>query len=201
MMNVLSAKVVMVGDTGVGKTAISNRFIRGEFDPGVMSSVGVDFTRKKVTIDGETVSLVLYDTAGQEVFRSLAPQYYRDAQIAIVVFSLIDEDSFKGAERWIEDIEKTNPSVEILLVGNKADMEDTRLISFEDAQTFADKHDFLYVETSAATGQNINDLFDEAARLFLRGRNAAARLTMTIGSSTSISITEENEDATSKKCC
>lgn len=197
----VSAKVVMIGDTGVGKTAICNRFIRGEFTAQMASTVGVDFTRKKVTVDGQTVSLVIYDTAGQEVFKSLAPQYYRDADVAIVVFSVISEETFAGAATWIKEIEATNPAVSLVLVGNKVDVEDKRTVSFEQSTKMAEENDIPYFETSAATGQCIDELYDEVARIFFSDRRENARLISSQGSSASTSIAEDVDFNQGKKCC
>ena len=197
----VSAKIVMIGDTGVGKTAICNRFIHGEFTAQMASTVGVDFTRKKVTVDGQTASLVIYDTAGQEVFKSLAPQYYRDADVALVVFSLISEETFAGAANWIKEIEATNPTVSLVLVGNKVDMEDKRTVSFEEATKMAEENDLPYFETSAATGQCIDELYDEVARIFFGNRREGARLTQSQTSSASTSLAEDIEIMHRKMCC
>ena len=160
MAAVIEAKVVLLGATSVGKTCIVTRATSDFFDPEQVSTVGASFSAKTIESDDCRVTLRIWDTAGQERFRSLAPMYYQGSQCAIIVFSIDSSDSFAEASQWVEELNSHFDEMPILyLVGNKADLVDSRKVTVEEAQERADKMGATYFETSAKTGQNIDELF------------------------------------------
>jgi Rab family protein len=162
-----SAKLVLLGETGVGKTAISSRYLQNSFAGDQLPTMGVEFHRKTVSVNGESVDLAIWDTAGQELYRALTPQYYRDAQMALVVFALDDGHSFKETQYWINSVRTQTPNAVILLAGNKADLTGHRNISLEDATDYAKSFGIQYVETSAVTGQGVDIVFQKAVEMYL----------------------------------
>ena len=153
-------KLIEIGASGVGKTALVNRLINGVFDEDSQTTIGVEFKTYLIEVDGEKVKLQIWDTAGQERFRSVSRAYFRNAVGAIVVFDLTSRESFDAVESWLNDFHTLgHPNAVAYLVGNKADRENHRQIGMEEATDFATKHDMEYIETSAASGQNVKDLF------------------------------------------
>jgi Ras-related protein Rab-5C len=167
----VDGKVVFLGAASVGKTAIVNRAVSDTFDLEQPSTVGAHYSTKTVSTDTGTVVLRIWDTAGQERYRSLAPMYYQGSQVAIVVFSLVDASTLEAATKWANELKEhfeTPPSV--FLVGNKADLEEARQVDICDAIDQASKLHAEYMETSAKTGQNIQDLFNAVGAKIVKDR-------------------------------
>ena len=151
-----SLKVVVVGDSGVGKTCLLIRFVRDMFDEESQPTLGVEFMTKIVTTENHRIQLQLWDTAGQELFRSVTRGYYRGSAGALLVFDLTNRDSFENIGRWLQDIKDVaRPDVVTLLLGNKSDLEEKRAVKKEEAEAFATAHGMQYFETSAKTGDQI----------------------------------------------
>lgn len=152
-------KTVIVGDSGVGKTCILVRFIRDVFDDCSQPTLGVDFLSKIVeTQKGHHIELQIWDTAGQELFRSVTRGYYRGCAIAFLVFDLTNHNSFVSLERWYQDIKDiAPPKVLPVLIGNKADLSDSINVSEEEAKQFAIDHNMLYFTSSAKTGFGVSN--------------------------------------------
>ncbi|KOC70307.1 Ras-related protein Rab-27A [Habropoda laboriosa] len=155
-------KFLALGNSGVGKTSFLYQYTDGTFDARFISTVGIDFKEKRViyqTANGRTqrVHLQLWDTAGQERFRSLTTAFYRDSMGFLLIFDLTNELSFLEVRNWLEQL-RTHAYCEdpdIILCGNKSDLEDKRVVSENKARDLAEKHGLVYLETSAATGQNV----------------------------------------------
>ena len=155
--------VILVGDSGVGKTSILKRFINGEFTEKMQCTIDIEFKTKNLKIDKNLyANLKIFDTAGQEKYRALTKSYFRNADGVILVFDLTDENSFNRINKWINDINENSENVEIILVGNKADLND-RQISKTKAENLANEKNYKYIETSAKDGTNILLLFEELA--------------------------------------
>mmetsp|Transcript_5907 Transcript_5907/g.6147 ORF Transcript_5907/g.6147 Transcript_5907/m.6147 type:complete len:195 (+) Transcript_5907:130-714(+) len=158
-------KLVLLGDSAVGKSCLVVRFVRDEFFEFQEPTIGAAFLTQTVTLDDSTVKFEIWDTAGQERYRSLAPMYYRGAAAAIVVFDITKKDSFNGAKSWVKELQRRgDPNVVIALAGNKADMESKRKVQTEEAQQYALDSDIIYMETSAKTALNVRNLFVEIAK-------------------------------------
>jgi len=157
-------KLVFLGDQGVGKTCIINRFVYDSFDKNYQATIGIDFLSKTMYLEDRTVRLQLWDTAGQERFRSLIPSYIRDSSVAVVVYDTTSRASFLNSSKWIDDIRsERGDDVVIMLVGNKTDLADRRQVSVEEGEAKASEEKILFIETSAKVGFNVKQLFRRLA--------------------------------------
>lgn len=156
-------KLILVGDSGVGKSTIMQMFCDDKFCEPYMSTIGVDFRIKMIKSNNKTVKLQIWDTAGQEKFKSITTSYYRGANAIMLVFDLTNVYSFRRLENWIKELEKylEGSDYYLLLIGNKQDMEVQRRISIEEINMFTEKYKLPYFEISAKTSKNINIAFDQ----------------------------------------
>ena len=153
-------KLIFLGDQGVGKSCILNRFMNDTFTEEYQATIGLDFQSKNVQIDNQDIHLLLYDTAGQEKFRSLIPMYTRDANIILLVYEVTSKDSFLHLNHWLNDLTTVKKDeVIFVVVGNKTDLEDKREVSREEGEQFAKDNDYLFAEVSAKDGKGFQDLF------------------------------------------
>ena len=155
-------KIVLIGDTSVGKTNILSKYLTDEFDPESKATVGVEFGTKNFKIENNIVKVQIWDTAGQERYRSITNAYYKGAKGALLVYDITNKKSFDNLDRWISDL-KTNgdEKISIVLLGNKSDLESQRVISTEEGKNKAELFKFAFMETSALNGNNIEKAFDE----------------------------------------
>eukprot|EP00743_Colponemidia_sp_Colp-15_P001940 GILK01002112.1.p1 GENE.GILK01002112.1~~GILK01002112.1.p1 ORF type:complete len:222 (+),score=30.88 GILK01002112.1:64-666(+) len=169
----LNYKLVLLGDSAVGKSSIVARFVRGEFSDFQESTIGAAFMTQTVVVNEFTVKFEIWDTAGQERYHSLAPMYYRGAAAAIVVYDITNADSFEKAKNWVKELQRSvNPNVVIALAGNKADLSSNRRVRVEDAQSYCDENGIFFMETSAKTAANVNELFVMIARKLPKSQTA-----------------------------
>jgi small GTP-binding protein len=159
-------KTILVGDSGVGKTSLLVQFDQGKFQPGSFAAtVGIGFTNKVVNVDGSKVKLQIWDTAGQERFRSIKHAYYRDAHALLLLYDVTSKSSFDNISAWLAEInEYAQDDVVIMLIGNKADMSDERTVHKEEGVQVARDYGVSFLETSAKTGQNVENAFMSIAR-------------------------------------
>ena len=158
-------KYVIIGDSAVGKSNILLRYINNTFSEDFKSTVGVEFGAKNLIVNNNTYRIQLWDTAGQENFRSIARAYYKNSVCAFIVYDITDHRSFESVLGWIDDcIKQTTKSVLLVLIGNKSDLEEQRKVTYEEGQAFAKSHDMIFMETSAKTGKNINESFEESVK-------------------------------------
>jgi small GTP-binding protein len=158
------AKLVLLGAANVGKTSIITRAVADFYDPAQEPTITASFSVKMVRLENHCVRLLIWDTAGQEQYRTLGPLYYHGARAIVIVFSLVDRDSLTDAERWADSIKNHCDIVpHLYLVGNKADLIERRAITREEGIQTADKIGASYTETSVVRGQNINELFSNVA--------------------------------------
>jgi Ras-related protein Rab-6A len=153
-------KLIFLGDQGVGKSCILNRFLNDTFIEDYQATIGLDFQSKNVQIENQPIHLLLYDTAGQEKFRSLIPMYTRDANIILLVYDISNKDTFNHLPDWIRDLTNVNINeIIFVIVANKIDLNAQRAVTLEEGQKFAEEHDFLFQEISAKTGVGFSELF------------------------------------------
>ncbi|AET02012.2 putative small GTPase superfamily, P-loop containing nucleoside triphosphate hydrolase [Medicago truncatula] len=153
-------KVVVIGDSAVGKTQILSRFSKNEFCFDSKSTIGVEFQTRTVTINGKVIKAQIWDTAGQERYRAVTSAYYRGALGAMLVYDITKRQSFDHVAKWVEELRAhADNSIVIMLVGNKGDLVDLRMVPTEDAVEFAEDQGLFFSETSALTGVNVEGAF------------------------------------------
>lgn len=158
-------KLVLLGESAVGKSSLVLRFVKGQFHEYQESTIGAAFLTQSVCLDETTVKFEIWDTAGQERYHSLAPMYYRGAHVAIIVFDITSQETFTRAKTWVKELQRqANPGIVITLVGNKIDLEEKRMIEHAEAKAYADDNGLLFMETSAKSGANVSDLFVAIAK-------------------------------------
>lgn len=160
-------KIILIGDSGIGKTSIINRYVNNMFTDKYLCTIGVDFMMKNVEVDKSSIKLQIWDTAGMERYRQITTSYYRGANAAIIVFDLTCRRSFESLKKWISMYyEYSNPliSKSVVLVGNKLDIEESREVSRDEIDDVLKLNpEFSYVEVSAKSGENIPLIFDQIA--------------------------------------
>ena len=197
-------KLIFLGDQSVGKSCILNRFLNDTFIEDYQATIGLDFQSKNVQIDNQDIHLLLYDTAGQEKFRSLIPMYTRDANIILLVYDISNRDSFTNLTHWLKDLTNVNMEEVILcIVANKIDLVDKRVVTNEEGQKFADEHDFIFQEISAKTGDGFSDLFYKQLfeKIRTKFRPSGQQPASEINDIKFNIDQEENRSSPKKKCC
>lgn len=195
------AKVVLLGDSGVGKTSILNRYIQNSYAENQQQTVGANFQQKVEEYQGTKITLSIWDTAGQEVYRSLTPIYYKDAQMALIVFSVAEKTSFEGVKQWVDQVKSSSTDVLLLICGNKDDIEE-REVSFDDGLKLAEELGISYVETSAKSGHGVEFAFQSLVELYLS--NTSSHNKEQLKRSSTVIIDDHNpaqENEKKKKCC
>ena len=156
-------KLIIIGDSGVGKSCLLLRYVDKRFRPDHDLTIGAEFGSKVLLVDGESVHMQIWDTAGQENFRSITRAYYKGANAAMLVFDVGQRSSFLSLDSWLNEInQNANLSISIVLVGNKSDL-NYREITQEEGESFAKERGFKYMETSAKSGSNVDEAFNEVA--------------------------------------
>ena len=168
-MSATTVKVVLLGDSGVGKTSIVARYTTGIVQPSVKPTVGAAFVTKELTVDGQEFELLIWDTAGQEVYRGLAPMYYRSAGIAIIVYDVIRPQTYQSVSYWIKELKANVDKNTVLVVcANKIDREEQHVPDSETAQSYASENGALFIETSAVSGIGVDRLFQMAVQQYMK---------------------------------
>ncbi|KAF0991922.1 hypothetical protein HZS_1727 [Henneguya salminicola] len=153
-------KLLIIGDSGVGKSCLLLRFADNTYTDSYISTIGVDFKINTIEIDGKVIKLQIWDTAGQERFRTITSSYYRGAHGIIIVYDITNKESYENVRVWIEEIQRyASENVKRIIVGNKADEESKRAVDFDTAKAFADQLGIKFLETSAKTSNNVKEAF------------------------------------------
>ena len=156
-----TCSILLLGDACVGKPCLISRYANGVFKDDYISTVGFDFISKQEIINDKNINVKLWDTAGQENYRSITRSYYKNSICAMIVYDITNKDTFDNIKNWLNEIHNQSPkNVLIVLIGNKIDLDD-RDISTEDAKKFAQENNFKYFETSAKSGIGVDELFRE----------------------------------------
>jgi Ras-related protein Rab-14 len=153
-------KYIIIGDMGVGKSCLLNQFTDKKFSSDSPHTIGVEFGTRVIEIANKHIKLQIWDTAGQERFRAVTRSYYRGAAGALMVYDITRRQTFHHLASWLTDARNlTNPHTIIMLIGNKLDLAEQREVSYEEASRFAEENGLIYMETSAKTGDNVEDAF------------------------------------------
>uniref|UniRef100_A0A8C6SBW8 RAB1A, member RAS oncogene family a n=1 Tax=Neogobius melanostomus TaxID=47308 RepID=A0A8C6SBW8_9GOBI len=153
-------KLLLIGDSGVGKSCLLLRFADDTYTESYISTIGVDFKIRTIELDGKTIKLQIWDTAGQERFRTITSSYYRGAHGIIVVYDVTDQESFNNVKQWLQEIDRyASENVNKLLVGNKCDLTTKKVVDYTTAKEFADNLGIPFLETSAKSASNVEQAF------------------------------------------
>ena len=212
----LSFKLIIIGDSGVGKSCLALRATKDSFEKLYSATIGFEFMTFFIRVDGKAIKLQIWDTCGQEVYRSLISSFYNNSALAIIVYSIDNDESFNHLEFWLNELRnKGNPDINIFLIGNKVDLEDNRKVTKEEAIDFVDNNKIkLFLETSAKTGFKAKNIFIEAAKVLYeqhlkykdrpsRPESLASIVTRDSNRSLPMNVTLEDEKKERKKkgCC
>ncbi|KAL3509096.1 hypothetical protein ACH5RR_028497 [Cinchona calisaya] len=155
-------KLVLIGDSGVGKSNLLSRFTRNEFNLESKSTIGVEFATRSLNIDSKVIKAQIWDTAGQERYRAITSAYYRGAVGALLVYDVTRRATFENVERWLRELrDHTDPNVVIMLIGNKSDLRHLVAVSTEDGKALAERESLYFMETSALEATNVENAFGE----------------------------------------
>lgn len=155
-------KMVLIGDSTVGKTNLLSRFTKDSFDAESKATIGVEFATRTVEIDGKKIKTQIWDTAGQERYRAITSAYYRGAAGAVLVYDITNSESYENISKWLTEMrENADSNMIIALVGNKSDLGHLRAVPTEDALNFATEHNLLFTETSALNADNVEFTFNQ----------------------------------------
>ncbi|ODQ79145.1 hypothetical protein BABINDRAFT_8740 [Babjeviella inositovora NRRL Y-12698] len=155
-------KIVLIGDSGVGKSNLLSRFTRNEFNLDSRSTIGVEFATRTIEIDGKRVKAQIWDTAGQERYRAITSAYYRGAVGALVVYDISKSESYESVSRWLKELkENADANIVMELVGNKSDLDHLRAVPTDEAKNFASENQLLFTEASALNAENVDLSFHQ----------------------------------------
>ncbi|KAK2789308.1 Ras- protein yptc6 [Onygenales sp. PD_12] len=212
-------KVVLIGDSGVGKSNLLSRFTRNEFNPDSKSTIGVEFATRSIQVDGKTIKAQIWDTAGQERYRAITSAYYRGAVGALLVFDVTKEQTLHNCERWLKELDTHGPprdkkghrKISIMLVGNKIDDKASRAVSTETAQKFAaadpeEENHLAFMETSALDGSNVEAAFEQILTSIYKKLNEDAlenggSVQNPLGERKVLEISKSQDAETKQGCC
>ena len=166
----LSFKIIVIGDSGVGKSCLTTKAVKNNFEEYYQATVGFEFLTFNMKVNDKVIKLQILDTCGQEIYKSLISNFYRNSSLAVLVYAIDNKESFNHVENWLNDLKsQANPDVRIFLVGNKADLEEDRKIKKEEGEKYKeDQHLDLFMETSAKTGHNARNVLVEAAKILYK---------------------------------
>ncbi|EDN09832.1 GTP-binding protein ypt3 [Histoplasma capsulatum] len=200
-------KVVLIGDSGVGKSNLLSRFTRNEFNLDSKSTIGVEFATRSIQVDGKTIKAQIWDTAGQERYRAITSAYYRGAVGALLVYDTTKEQTFANCERWLKELrEHADKNIVIMLVGNKIDQKHVRAIKTDQGAEFAEARKLSFIETSALDATNVElafqNILTEIYRIVsskaLENGNSGQN---PLGDRKVVEITKSQDADAKQKCC
>jgi len=204
-------KVVLIGDSGVGKSNLLSRFTRNEFNLESKSTIGVEFATRSIQVDGKTIKAQIWDTAGQERYRAITSAYYRGAVGALLVYDIAKNVTFENVDRWLKELrDHADHNIVIMLVGNKSDLRHLRAVPQDDAKSYAEQRGLSFIETSALDSTNVEQAFQtiltEIYRLVSRrpmdaGEGAEAAPTVGQGETVVVSAQDSANVEKKKSTC
>ena len=197
-------KMILIGDSSVGKSNILLKYLKGEFDQNSRATVGVEFGTKSIALNGKRIKIQIWDTAGQERYKSITSAYYKGAKGALIVYDITKRVTFDNIDKWITDL-KTNgdENITIILIGNKSDLEDEREVSTEEGVKKSQACKIAFLETSALNGQNVNKAFDELIDQIYQNNCANINENDEYEIDKGVNLNEEKDtkNEEKKKCC
>lgn len=194
-------KLLIIGDSGVGKSSLLIRFSDNTFSGSYITTIGVDFKIRTVVINGERVKLQIWDTAGQERFRTITNTYYRGTHGVIVVYDVTSGESFANVKRWLQEIESNCDVVNKVLVGNKNDDPGRKVVITEDAQRFANQMDIQLFETSAKDNINVEEMFLAITEQVLRHKKQTQKQVQSDQNNDTVNLRKGANIKRKNKCC
>ncbi|EMG49021.1 Ras-related protein SEC4, partial [Candida maltosa Xu316] len=195
-------KLLLVGDSGVGKSCLLLRFVEDKFNPSFITTIGIDFKIRTIESKGKRIKLQVWDTAGQERFRTITTAYYRGAMGIVLIYDVTDSRSFENVENWFQTVtQHANEDAQIFLVGNKCDDEVNRQVSKEQGQELASKLNIPFLEASAKSNENVDSIFYELAGIIQEKHvEDSAGGASGAGASNGIDVSQNNSGA-KNNCC
>lgn len=164
-------KYILIGDSSVGKSSVLLQYTEKKFNIAYDVTIGVDYGTKDMIVDKQRVKIIVWDTAGQETFRAVTRSYYRETCCVVLMYDIVNRHSFDSVNRWLMDIQKLTSNPIMVLVGNKSDLDQKRSVTFEEGEQFANHHDMIFLETSAKTGANVDNIFLATANIIMQKIN------------------------------
>jgi len=200
-------KVVLIGDSGVGKSNLLSRFTRNEFNLESKSTIGVEFATRSIDVDGKTVKAQIWDTAGQERYRAITSAYYRGAVGALLVYDIAKHATYVNVTRWLKELrDHADSNIVIMLVGNKSDLKHLRAVPTDEAKSFSTENGLSFIETSALDASNVEGAFQTILTDIYRivSSKSLEQSNNPIdapGPSISVGPSVDNNAAAGSKCC
>ena len=201
----ITLKLLILGDSNVGKTSLLLTYADNYFPDSHVATIGIDYKIKEVEIDGLKLKLQIWDTSGQERFRSMTHTFLRNANGIAFVYDITNKKSFEGVKNWIKDAENNGTGFEKILIGNKIDLEGKREVSHDYAEKYANKKKIKTFETSAKTSINVNEPFDYLAKLIIKDKTKEEIIAKFGDNNENLNINKKNENkgtkSSKKDCC
>ena len=195
------AKILTIGESGVGKTCIISRFTKDEFSLNHLATIAIDFKLKRIQTKDKTIKLQIWDTAGQERFNTLTTGFFKGSDGIILVYSVIDQNSFDCVSKWMTQIRNLSPSdVKVILVGNKSDCHSERIITKDQGIAVAEQYNIPFFESSAKTGENVKEIFEKMSDLVL-DRLIIKKREMESSMGTHDLLDKEPKQEENNRCC
>ncbi|KTW30049.1 uncharacterized protein T551_01993 [Pneumocystis jirovecii RU7] len=201
-------KVVLIGDSGVGKSNLLSRFTRNEFNLESKSTIGVEFATRSIQVDGKTIKAQIWDTAGQERYRAITSAYYRGAVGALLVYDISKQTTFENIQRWLKELrDHADSNIVIMLVGNKSDLRHLRAVSTEDGKNFSTTNGLSFIETSALDSTNVDCAFQDILKsvyqsISMRTLDSSETVARpTDGQTIVVTQSQHEQGKMSSKCC
>ena len=195
-------KVLLLGNSDVGESSLLLRFVDSVWNESFVPTIGVDFKVKTIEIGDKKVKMQIWDTAGQERFRNVVSTYFRGSNGILLIYDITSRDSFKNLESWLIEIEKhASDNVLKILIGNKNDLENDRVISVEEGQNFANRNGMQFIETSAKMDTNVSEAFQTLGKLMLEFNSNKKPLEPKKSENKTLTASSGKDLNAKKKCC
>ncbi len=197
-------KMILIGDSSVGKSNILLKYLKDQFDPNSRATVGVEFGTKNITLNNKKIKIQIWDTAGQERYRSITSAYYKGAKGAFIVYDITRKATFENIDKWIADLKINGDSnISIVLIGNKSDLEEKREVTKEEGLKKSQDCKTAFMETSALNGDNVHKAFDELIEQIYQNNSSLLEEEIDVEIDKGVNLNEENNgnNKEKKSCC